>query len=281
MSFYQYLGAVEIGCIYAFVTLAVYLTFQVIDFADLTVDGSFVIGGAIFAKTLLMTQSLMLGLMLGFFASFICGVITVVVALKLKIPSLLASIIVMSALYSVSMRILGQPNMALLGLDFALPVTTLVYAILLIFVVGLIFLLNTEFGLMFFALGKNKALCERFTIPTFFLTILVVGLSNGMVGMAGALQTYYQGFVDVSMGTGTVIMGFATVILAEKLYSKNRIEWIVLSCVLASILYRMIISFALNSDMLGIASSDINMMSSLMIIAIIYFNLRGKKNAAT
>jgi len=279
MSYYQWLGAIEIGVIYALVTLAVYLSFKVIDFADLTVDGSFVVGSAVFAKTLIQTQSLFIALFFAFIASALCGLITVFIAHRLKMPSLLASIIVMTGLYSISMRILGQPNLVLFNLETSISPLVLIYGVVGFFILFHILLLKTEFGLSFFAIGKNTNLAGSFTIPVFLTTAFVMSLSNGLVGVAGALQTYYQGFVDITMGVGTVIVGFATVILAEKLYSKDKVFWIILSCVAASILYRMVISFALSWDYIGIKSSDINVITSLIIISIIYFNKKRLKNA--
>jgi putative ABC transport system permease protein len=269
MNLLQFWGAVEIGLIYSLVALGVFLTFKVINFADLTVDGSFPMGAAIVASMVVKSYNPYLALFTCFVFGGVIGVFTSVLNSHFKIMDLLSGILMMTALYSINLRIMGQPNIALFGHDIIFDgdnnILLMSLIVILIFMlVGLLF--RTEFGLSMRAIGINSRCAEAQGINLAFYQAITIGLSNGIIALAGGFFALMQGFADISMGTGTIIIGLASVIIGEKLVAKN--FFIILTgCILGSIIYRLAITIALNADFLGLESSDLNMLTSLIVIA--------------
>lgn len=269
MNSSQLIGVLELGLIYALVAIGVYITFRLIDFPDLTVDGSFTLGGAIAAVLLVKGYSAVFATVIAIGGGILAGTMTGFLHSQFKILAILASILVMTGLYSVNLRIMSQPNIALLNEPTLFSSGSALLTISLILVVALSTLLwffHTHLGLAVRATSSNMAICHAYGIPTHTLKIVALSLSNGIVALGGALFAQTQGFADISMGTGTVIIGLAAVILGETLLSPRLIITALLACVVGAIVYRIAIMFALNAGQLGLEPSDLNLITSLLVV---------------
>lgn len=268
MNWLEISGALELGLIYALVAIGVYITFRLIDFPDLTVDGSFTLGGALAAVLLAKGQSPILATIVASSGGVIAGMLTGYLHTRWKILGILASILVMTGLYSVNLRLMGQPNIALLNETTlfsygpALAVISVMVVLLLALIVWFFY---THYGLSMRATSMNVAICHAYGIPTNRLKTVALGLSNGIVALSGAIFAQVQGFADISMGTGTIILGLAAVILGESLLSPRMIISALVACLIGSILYRLAIVFALNTQGFLLAS-DLNLVTTLLVI---------------
>ena len=272
-----FLGAVELGLIYGLVALGVFLSFRVLNFPDLTVDGSFPLGAAVVATAITHGMDPWLATALAVVAGAVAGLATAILNVRFRILHLLASILTMIALYSVNLRIMGRPNIALLGETTvltpleALPLP-LLYArpLLLLLVVAvaaalLVRFLLSEVGLAMRATGVNPRMAEAQGIAVGAVTCLGMALSNGLVALAGALFAQANGFADVTLGTGTIVVGLAAVIVGETLLPRPTVVMAVLGCVVGSVLYRLIVALALEADFLGLEASDLNLVTALLV----------------
>ena len=289
MSLFAFLGTIEIGLIYGLVALGVYLTFRILDFPDLTVDGSFPMGGAVAATAIIAGVNPWIATILAVFSGAICGLITAFLAVRCGILHLLASILTMIAAFSINIRIMGRPNVALLGeptiftpfdnLGFEqLHVhLALVFILVLLSSLFIIRLLNSDFGLGLRATGVNGRMVAAQGGDIGFYTYFGLALSNGFVGFAGALFAQSNSFADVTSGTGTIIVGLAAVILGQTLLSGTRIWVAVLAVILGSILYRLAVAFALSTGMFGMQASDLNLVTAALVaIALIAPKMKNK-----
>ena len=277
LSAVAFLGAVELGLIYGLVALGVFLSFRVLNFPDLTVDGSFPLGAAVVATAITGGMDPWLATALAVAAGAVAGLVTAILNVRFRILHLLASILTMIALYSVNLRIMGRPNIALLGETTvltpfeALPLP-LLYArpLLLLLVVAvaaalLVRFLLSEVGLAMRATGVNPRMAEAQGIAVGAVTCLGMALSNGLVALAGALFAQANGFADVTLGTGTIVVGLAAVIVGETLLPRPTVVMAVLGCVVGSVLYRLIVALALEADFLGLEASDLNLVTALLV----------------
>lgn len=267
------LTSIEIGLIYGIVAIGILLSFRMIDFPDLTCDGSFVSGAAASSVALKAGLSPWLALLIAFLAGGAAGFITSVLHHKFKVANLLAGILVAFMLYSINLKILGGvPNIALIDeptiFSNTSPFLVLIFIVAIIFFV-LSYLLTTDFGLALRSIGQNKKLALTFGISIPFFTYVGLILSNALIGLGGGLFSQHQGFVDVSQGVGTVIIGFAAVMIGEKLLPFRSMWITVIAAVSGSILYRLIIAFALHSEYLGLETQDLNLITGLLVIVII------------
>lgn len=290
MSLIQFWGALEIGLIYAIVALAVYISFRVLDFPDLTADGSFPLGGAIVATCLVAGWSPWTGTFLAFGGGVLAGLVTAWLNLRWKILHLLASILTMTALYSVNLRIMGRPNIALLDEETVFSafqrafsshmVGVLVLMGLIVAVIAFLFwrFMVSERGLALRATGANPRMARAQGIYTSGATYLGVGLSNGMIALAGALFAQSQGFADVTTGVGTIIFGLAAVIIGEVFFPTKRMALIIVGCLVGSVIYRLTVALALNASAIGLQTSDLNLVTAALVaLAMILPQVRGKK----
>lgn len=291
-------SALESGVIYAIMALGVYLSFRILDFPDLTVDGSFVTGAAISASLIVHGQNPFVATFAGMLAGFVAGCITGILHTKGKINPLLSGILMMIALYSINLRIMDQrSNVPLLGEDTSftimtsfwqklgldtmfnnlftaiglgdgLPKTWGIFFIMAIVTVLIKFaadwFLKTEIGLALRATGDNKRMIRSFSANTDSLTVLGLGLSNALVAFAGALIAQYGGFADVGMGIGMIIIGLASVIIGEALFGTKSIARATLAVVLGAIVYRIIIAFALQVEFFE--TGDLKLITALIVI---------------
>jgi putative tryptophan/tyrosine transport system permease protein len=271
------LGSVELGLIYGLVALGVYLSFRVLSFPDLTVDGSFPLGAAVAATAIAGGLGPWPGTLLATAAGALAGLVTAILNVRFKILHLLASILTMIALYSINLRIMGRPNVALLGeatvltpLDGlglpALWVRPLV--LLLVAAAGAAFLarfLLSEVGLAMRATGVNPRMAEAQGIRVAAATCLGMALSNALVALAGALFAQAYGFADVTLGTGTIVVGLAAVIVGETLLPRPTVVAAAVACLVGSVVYRLAVALALEADFLGLQASDLNLVTALLV----------------
>ncbi len=268
--------AVELGLIYAIMALGVYLTFRILDFPDLTVDGSFTTGAAVASVGIVNGMNPWLATVLAFFAGMVAGVITGLLHTKGKIDGLLAGILTMIALYSVNLRIMGKANTPLLGEDTLIsPMrasgilgswasVSILFAVCLVFVAAIVWFLHTELGMAMRATGDNQEMIRSFGVSTDNQKILGLALSNGLVALSGAVIAQYQGFADISMGVGLILVGLASVILGQAIFGQRFIWVATLAVVLGAVLYRLIIFFALRG---GLDPNDMKLVTALLVVA--------------
>nr|WP_321257295.1 ABC transporter permease [uncultured Pseudodesulfovibrio sp.] len=281
MTSYAFFGALEQGFAYGLMVIGVYLTFRVLDFPDLTVDGSLPLGAAVSAVAVTSGYSPFLAIMMAAGAGFLAGMVTGILNTKFKILHLLASILTMIALYSINLRIMGRPNMALLGqntvVDWFMELTGLLpyystpllfFIICLVIVIILIWFLHTEQGLAFLATGNNMQMITSQGVNTDTVIIFGVGLSNALVATSGALVAQNQGAADVNMGVGTIIAGLASVILGETIFGDKTIGRALIAALLGSALYRIAIGLALGLKLgsFSITPSDLNLITALLVV---------------
>jgi putative tryptophan/tyrosine transport system permease protein len=273
-------GATEQGLLYALVGLGVYLSFRVLDFPDLTVDGSFPLGAAVTAVLIVQGVPPVVATLAGALAGSIAGTLTALLHVKLRILNLLASILVMIALYSINLRVMGRPNLALLGektlfssLTGPWDRTLVLGAIVLGIKLLLDLFFRTELGLALRATGANPTMARAQGINTGAMIILGMALSNGLVGLAGGLFAQVAGFADAGLGVGTIVFGLAAVIVGETLGGR----WLgpTGSAILGSLAYQTAITAALNSRPLGLQPQDLNLITAIIVtIALVLPNLR-------
>ncbi|MEH0687951.1 ABC transporter permease [Vibrio cholerae] len=291
MSAFAFFGALEIGLIYGLVALGVYLTFRVLDFPDLSVDGSFPMGAAVAATAIVAGINPWVATFMAIVAGAMTGWVTAFLAVRCGILHLLASILTMIAAFSINIRIMGRPNMALLGEDTILtPFETmgdpmlvrplLVGVLVLLSAWFVIRLLNSDFGLGLRATGVNARMVSAQGASTSFYTYFGLALSNGFVGFAGALFAQTNSFADVTSGVGTIVVGLAAVILGQTLIPGRRIWVAVVAVIVGSVLYRLAVAFALSSGMFGLQASDLNLVTAVLVaLALIAPKLKGNIKA--
>lgn len=277
MSQIAFLGAVETGLIFALVAFGVFLSFRILDFPDLTVDGSFPLGAAVSAILIVNGMNPWLATMAAVLAGCIAGVITAWMNVRLQILNLLASILTMIALYSINLRIMGKPNIALLGentiltplelIDLPYYVTTPLafFVIVIIVLIGLVYFLKSETGLAMRATGANARMARAQGISTSAMIILGMAVSNGLVALAGSLFAQSQGAADVTMGVGVIVVGLASVIGGEALLSTRTLFLAVVACLVGAVLYRLAIALALNADFIGLQAQDLNLVTAALV----------------
>ncbi|MDR2075137.1 MAG: hypothetical protein LBP31_02855 [Holosporales bacterium] len=281
ISLQELLTSVEVGFIFGSVAIGIYLTFRTINFTDLTCDGSFVLGAAASAILIKYGIDPYLSLLVSFIAGGIAGLFTGILNIKFKISDLLSGIIVAFMLYSINLRVMGNaPNITFIDCTTVFSNSnTITLLIMLIMVpLSLIYLLSSGFGLKLRAMGYNKQFALTSGINVKLMTVIGLMLSNAMISFGGGLFSQYQGFCDVSQGTGTLVIGLASVVLGERILLFKKEPLLILSCIAGSILYRILIGLALHSDVFGIGTQDLNLITGAIIILIMLTN-KWRKNA--
>lgn len=270
------IGAVELGLIYGVMALGVYLTFRVLNFPDLTVDGSFTTGAAVAAAMITAGVNPVLATLAAAGAGIVAGIVTGLLHTKGRIDGLLAGILTMIALWSVNLRIMGGANVPLLREDTLMTplreagLLGRTWVAALIFFVGVFILkllvdwfLSTDLGLAVQATGNNKQMIRSLGVDTDGTTILTLGLSNGFVGLCGALVAQYQGFADISMGIGLILVGLASVILGQAVLGQRFIFLASLAVVVGAVIYRIIIFVALQ---VGLDPNDMKLITAALVV---------------
>ncbi len=280
MTGYALLGAVEQGLVYGIMVLGVYLTFRVLDFPDLTVDGSLPLGAAIASVAITRGINPFVALFMAAAAGFLAGMVTALLNTKLKVLHLLASILTMIALYSINIRIMAGPNVSLLGQPtvfdplkglglpgyWAAPLIFLIIAVIVTILI--VWFLHTELGQALMATGDNPKMITSCGVNTHNMILMGVGLSNALVAFSGALVAQNQGAADVTMGVGTIIAGLASVIVGETLFGNRSILRACFAALLGSIVYRVAIALALGVrwGSFAFTPSDLNLITALLVI---------------
>ncbi len=291
MSLLAFFGALESGLIYALVALGVLISFRILDFPDLTADGSFPLGGAVAGLSIIAGFNPWLACIFGMLAGAIAGVVTAWLHVKLGILQLLASILVMVALYSVNLRIMGAPNLPLLGEPTVFEgfVTdsngfwmrcVVIGGVVILAKLFLDWFFSTETGLAMRATGSNLRMAQAQGIHTSWITILGMAVSNALIALAGALFVQTQGGADISIGIGTIVIGLAAVIIGETIMPAKKMIWITLAVIVGAVLYKLFIQIALSNQLLrdiGFGPQDLNLITALLVVfALILPTLKSK-----
>lgn len=292
MSLFSFMGTLEIGFIFGLVAVGVYLTFRVLDFPDLTVDGSFTMGAALAAALIIAGVNPYIATLCAAIGGATAGLMTAWLNLRFNILHLLASILTMTALYTINLRIMGKPNLALIMEDTVLTpfealgipamYLKLIFVAVVVILVGLMiaYFLNTQYGMAMRATGANPRMAQANGIVVNAKIYAGLALSNGLVALAGALFAQTNGFADSTMGIGTIVVGLAAVIVGESLLNSRSMLVIVFSCIIGSLLYRLAVSVALNADFLGFTASDLNLITAVLVgLALIVPHLRREQKA--
>jgi putative tryptophan/tyrosine transport system permease protein len=268
MNYLQLLGAIEIGLIYSLVAIGVYITFKIIDFPDLTVDGSFTLGAAVSSAMIFAGYNPYMATVVSILAGASAGWITGYLNVRWNILGLLAGILTMTALYSINLRIMGRPNIAIIDENTVFGNWSIILVIFLITIITILKLTRffaSDFGLAIRAVGINPKVSSSYGIRVGVMKIVALSISNGIVALAGSLFAQSQGFADISMGTGTIIVGLASVIIGEAIIHPEKIWCGLITCAAGSILYRIVIAFALNTHDMGLEASDLNLITALLV----------------
>lgn len=278
------LGAVSQGVLWGIMALGVYITFKILDFADMTVDGSFALGGCVCALLIVRGVNPLLAVLVATIAGSIAGLVTGFLTTKFKIPGILAGILVQLALYSINLHVLGGPNQPLtrvhttimdwinkafnLSEFFPYSATSVSSLITGIIFTGaaiavLYWFFGTELGSAIRSTGDNAAMSRAQGINTDSMQILALMIANALVAMSGSLVMQQQRFGDVSMGIGTIVIGLASIIIGEVIFGKRfGFWWSLLSVVFGSVIYRLIIALVLQ---LGMKTQDLKLLSAVVV----------------
>ena len=262
------------GLLWALLALGVYITFRVLDIADLSVEGSFPLGAAVAATALVNGYGMLIAFFLAAIAGALAGIVTGFFTTRLKIPALLAGILTMIGLYSVNLHVMGKANVALLRVDtifsyaesFGMSATV---AMLTVGVVAAVFIgclmywfFGTEIGTAIRATGCNSQMARAQGVNTNRMIVLGLLISNAFVALSGALVAQSNGFADVGMGTGTIVIGLASVIIGEVLFGTKSFKNCLISVILGSIVYRLVIAVVLQ---LGMPPNDLKLFTALLV----------------
>lgn len=272
------------------VGLGVFVAFRVMSFPDLTADGSFPLGAAATATAIVAGIDPWLSILIAAAAGATAGIVTGLISEKLRIQPILAGLLTMTALYSINLRIMGQPNIALLGKPTiftelawtGLSRSTLVLIVLAAFVLlaklAVDWFFSTDMGLGLRARGANQRMAEANGVSSSAAMLTGLAIANACVAVGGALFAHSQGFADVTMGIGTIIVGLAAVIVGEVIFiGRSRISLLTAGCVIGSILYWLFITLATMSGKIGLRPSDLNLVTAVLVGAAMALPLLRKR----
>jgi putative ABC transport system permease protein len=263
-----WLGAIDQGLAYAGLALGVYLTLRVLNFADITVDGSFALGGGSAALLLSEQVAVPVALLVAVGLGALAGMVTGLIHTRLGVNDLFAGILTTTGLYSITLRLMGRSNIPLTDVQLAVSSDMQWLIALLLVVIGLIallaLLLRTDLGLALRAIGNNPVMARSNAISTRRGLTLGIAAGNAMVALAGALVASYQGFADVTMGLGSLILGLGAVIVGESVLRPRSVGWSLVAVVVGSVLFRAMIALALQ---LGLDPVDLKLATALLLLA--------------
>jgi len=271
-------ATIEQSLIFAIMVLGVYISFRILNFPDMTVDGTFPLGAAISAKLLTLGVNPYLTLLVALIAGAAAGAITGLIHVKLKVKDLLAGILVMTALYSVNLRVMGKSNIPLFEEDnifnteYSMMITIVVLILISKFILD--YLLKTKFGFALKALGDNENLIVSLGLNEEKYKIYGLMIANAFVAFSGAVLAQYQGFADVGMGTGIIVIGLASIIIGDTLFGKRRRLAGTTIVIIGSILYRGVIAVTLS---MGMDASDLKLITSVIVIVILWIQKQKDK----
>ena len=271
-------ATIEQSLIFAIMVLGVYISFRILNFPDMTVDGTFPLGAAISAKLLTLGVNPYLTLLVALIVGAAAGAVTGLIHVKLKVKDLLAGILVMTALYSVNLRVMGKSNIPLFEEDnifnteYSMMITIVVLILISKFLLD--YLLKTKFGFALKALGDNENLIISLGLNEEKYKIYGLMIANAFVAFSGAVLAQYQGFADVGMGTGIIVIGLASIIIGDTLFGKRRRLAGTTIVIIGSILYRGVIAVTLS---MGMDASDLKLITSIIVIVILWIQKQKDK----
>ena len=278
-------SAISQGILWGIMALGVYITFRVLNFADLTVDGSFALGGALSAVLVYHGVPPLLAVLAATIGGLAAGFCTGFLNTKLRIPGLLASILTQIALYSINLRIMGAPNLSLLRIDtlftklaaagFPDRWVTMALAIVcsLIVILLMYWLFGTEIGSAIRATGNNPKMIRALGVHTDTTTILGLVFGNGLVALSGGLIAQQQGYGDIGMGTGAIVIGLAAIIIGEVLFPQTNFMLRLTGVIVGAVVYRIVIALVLK---MGLRSTDMKLFTAILVALALYLpTLRG------
>lgn len=271
-------ATIEQSLIFAIMVLGVYISFRILNFPDMTVDGTFPLGAAISAKLLTLGVNPYLTLLVALISGAAAGAITGLIHVKLKVKDLLAGILVMTALYSINLRVMGKSNIPLFEEDnifnteYSMMITIVVLILISKFLLD--YLLKTKFGFALKALGDNENLIVSLGLNEEKYKIYGLMIANAFVAFSGAVLAQYQGFADVGMGTGIIVIGLASIIIGDTLFGKRRKLAGTTIVIIGSILYRGVIAVTLS---MGMDASDLKLITSVIVIVILWIQKQKDK----
>ncbi len=275
-----WVGAINLGILYAFMAMGVFITFRIHDFPDITVDGSFVTGAAVTAVLIVAGVNPFAALTLSFLAGACAGAVTALIHTRFNINGLLAGILVMTGLYSVNLHIMGRSNIPLLnqpglvaslkelnpGLPYEIWLCIVFCGVILLFWALVSLFFRTDFGIAMRATGNNATMAGASGINVNMVKIIGIALANGFVGISGSLVAQYQGFADIGMGIGSIVFGLAAVIIGESVIRTRSVFGKVFSVIVGSIVFRFMVAFALY---VGLNPIDLKLVTALFVLAIL------------
>ncbi|SCG81698.1 putative protein RP368 [Proteiniborus sp. DW1] len=274
------LGIFLQGFIFSIMVMGVYITFRFLNFADMSVDGTFTLGASVSAILIIKGFNPFVALLFSVIAGALAGILTGILNLKLKIKDLLSGILVMLALYSINLRIMGKANLPMFNNETIFPksslASSLFIALILAVICATIFLIffKTKLGYLLKATGSNEGMVISLGISTGSIKVLGLALSNGLVALSGSVFAQYQGYSDINMGTGTMVIGLASIIMAHSIFKNFRLIKPSFLCIIGAILYRASISLSLK---VGFNPSDLKLVSCIIVILALY--LGGKESS--
>jgi putative ABC transport system permease protein len=275
-----WVGAINLGFLYAFMAMGVFITFRIHDFPDITVDGSFVTGAAVTAVLIVAGVNPFAALALSFFAAAAAGAVTAFIHTRFNINGLLAGILVMTGLYSINLHIMGRSNIPLLnqpgiitylktlnpGLPYEIWICITFCAVILVFWALISLFFRTDFGITMRATGNNPTMASASGVNVNMMKTMGIALANGLVGISGSIVAQYQGFADIGMGIGSIVFGLAAVIIGESIVRIRSIYARTLSVIIGSIVFRLMVAFAL---FVGLNPIDLKLITALFVLVIL------------
>lgn len=278
MSAIAFFGALETGLVYSLVAIGAFVSFRLLRFPDLSVDGTFALGGAVAGVLLVHGVDPYLATLLAAVAGAGGGLVTAWLYVGLGFLPLLSGILVMISLYTINIRIMGGPNLALIsadtifsplterGLSFYLAYPLVIAVVVLLAKLAVDRLLLSEVGAGLRATGTNARLAQAHGIRTGRMFMLGLALANGLTALAGAMFAQTAGNADVAMGVGVVIIGIASLLVGEAILPARRIFFMTLACIAGAVLYRLAVAVALEIDFLNLEAYDLNLMTALLVV---------------
>lgn len=271
----DFLSIVEQGLIFGIMAVGILISFRILNFPDLSVDGSFALGAAVAASILIHGGSAFTAILAATLAGFLAGAVTGVIHAKGKVDGILAGILVMIALYSVNLRVMGRPNIPLFTVDHLFAAKnghlTTIFMFALAAKLILDLFLKTHAGFVLRALGDNTKVVEGLGVNPGNFKILGLGIANGLVALSGSLMAQYQGFADISMGIGTLVTGLASIILGESLLRRFKFLGATTIALAGSVVYRLILATAIHY---GLEPGDLKLVTALILLGILILEKR-------
>ncbi len=288
------LGVLVEGFVYAIMALGVYITYKILDFPDLSVDGTFPLGGAVTAVLIIAGVNPLLTLIISFLIGGFAGMLTGIIHVKFKVRDLLSGIIMMTALYSINLRIAGKANLPIFTretifgnafLDKIIPEglqpfldTIILFIIVIIMKLLLDLYLKTKSGYLLRSVGDNETLVTSLAKDKGTVKIIGLAIANAFVALAGSIYTQKSGFFEISMGTGTIVIGLASVIIGTNLFKHSSAVKATTAVIAGSVIYKACVSFAIS---LGMAASDLKLITAILFLAILILGYDRKRKVKT